>query len=383
MQAIWKSDVITADNKSIAWYCVLNTSKKITKIDVLSAHVNNTELSEELTKSIKFLRVRSCKLHHYYQLVFQVPEAKENNEWQNKQRISFLGSTTEELHRDLIGMYFEKLADCLQSKYTLIPPARWIDKLSLNYGENRLELKVSLNLSQDSMTVYIWKIGKDTKLVLSDVDGTITNFEYGSSTFNPGVQEMYNEIEREKDLQFTYLTVRPFKRTERIRKLLHEGGNFPRGPILTVPYETIDSIEAFSKGIAMRLKTIHLVELMSHGVTCYAGFGNRRADVKIYDKAKIPKSHQVLCVCKNHVLINEQSFLFSDVPSKFKGSDIPSRDGIETKVLRLLFNLENQVDRALGTSYAIVMGGLYSVVTRCRKVRNINAEKLRRELENQ
>ncbi len=98
-----------------------------------------------------------------------------------------------------------------------------------------------VNNERHSLKFYIWRIRNDTKLVLSDVDGTITSFEYGSSTFNPGVKEMYQDIAKDPKLQFTYLTVRPFKRTERIRQLLynHEGEGFPRGPILTVPYETI------------------------------------------------------------------------------------------------------------------------------------------------
>ncbi len=46
----------------------------------------------------------------------------------------------------------------------------------------------------------------------------------------------------------------------------------------------------------MHLKTIHVVELISHGVQCYAGFGNRMADSKVYDLAKIPKSVSfILC----------------------------------------------------------------------------------------
>jgi len=369
--------VIVKQNRSIAWYCVVKTSKKVPSIQILSAKIGDKVLPPEVVNCMKLLLVRACKLHKYFQFVFQVQDAASINEWQNNARMSLLGSTTEELHQDVIGKYFEQLAQCLQDKHTLLPPTQWIDQLALHDGENHLTLQLQLSDQYYDLVLYIWKVSCDIKLVISDVDGTVTTREYGSSSFLPGVKEMYNEIAKNRSLLFTYLTARPFKRTERIRELLYNsqgGKTFPRGPILTVPYETIDSIEGFSRGIATQVKAIHVVELQIQGVKCFAGFGNRKNDLKVYDKANIPKLRQVLNVWGNYSLIQGTHLSFEEVPQvlndELLAEKLIQRKNWKCKVLTQVFNISNAVDRSVGKSYATLMSALYHIVTRCRRIRN-------------
>jgi len=145
---------------------------------------------------------------------------------------------------------------------------------------------------------------------------------------------------------------------------------FPRGPILTVPYSTIDSIEGFSHGIATHLKMIHLIGLMARHIEFYAGIGNRKADQKVYDQAKIPKSRQVLIIWGNHSLIQNNHLSFSEVPRVLKEEMVNGKKGWKIRLLWFLFCIENSVDRVVGRSYATVITVLYNAVTECRKMRN-------------
>jgi len=314
-------------------------------------------VSSHVTQHLEFLPVRVCMFHGYFQLVFKGKSDR---------------AVASEIRNDLIGKYYEKLNQCYQDRYSLSPPSQWIKQLPLVDGENHLSLHVQLNDGEHvTVPLHIWKLESDVKLILSDVDGTVTTREYGSSTFRKGVKNMYQEIASDRSVLFTYLTVRPFKRTERIRKLLTVGG-FPRGPILTVPYETIDSIEGFSHGIATQLKTIHVEGLMTQGIKCHAGFGNRNADQNVYDQANIPKERQVLNVWGSHGLIKGSHFPFQEVPEVIKNTPatFPTCKDWKCRALYLMFCTQNSVDRVLGKSYSKGMALFYNVVTTCRKSRS-------------
>jgi phosphatidate phosphatase PAH1 len=375
MQSVWNSDILVKENNSTAWFCVLKTSKKIHNISITKAEIGEEEIAKDLLACVKFLPVRACSFHRYFQLVFQVSEAEQINENQRNTRISILGSSTENLHKDLVGKYFETMSYCFRDKFCVTPPQHWVKQIPLQNRENILTLWVEgPNRENHKLSLHIWKVSSKTKLVISDVDGTVTKMEYGSKAFHTNVRAIYKEIAKDMDILFVYLTVRPFKRTERIRKLLYENcltEQFPRGPILTVPYETIDSIEGFSIGRATQLKMIHAVELFELNVPIYAAFGNRKADQNVYDTLNVPKTRQVLIIFGGCPVIQGKRMTFRDLQNVLGSGHFEDDGNWMSKALWWIFVVENKVDRILGMSYASTMTLLYNFVTKCRLKRNI------------
>ena len=96
---------------------------------------------------------------------------------------------------------------------------------------------------------------------------------------------MYTKLAN--DAKFVYISVRPFKRTEDTRRFI-DHHNMPSGPIITVPYETVDSVHAFVGGTADKLKMLFVKELQMLGYKVEAGFGNRWSDQAFYTTAKVP-----------------------------------------------------------------------------------------------
>jgi phosphatidate phosphatase PAH1 len=113
------------------------------------------------------------------------------------------------------------------------------------------------------------------------------NENYGICATHKNLPKMYNAVGNMADTQFVYISVRPFNRTEDTRLFINYH-KLPPGPIITVPYQTVDSVHAFVGGLATKLKMIFVKELQMLGEKVAGGFGNRYTDYHFYVEAGVP-----------------------------------------------------------------------------------------------
>jgi hypothetical protein len=162
----------------------------------------------------------------------------------------------------------------------------------LGVGRHRVHFVVGGDLS--SADAYIEVLPDGAKIVVSDVDGTLTTSETASYTevfgaappdANPGSPEALSAL-ADRGYYVFYLTARPDWFTEKTRDWFVLRG-FPRGLV-----HTTLSFSGATGTAASTFKTNELQMLKDRtGITPSYGFGNTVTDAEAYDAAKIDPSH--------------------------------------------------------------------------------------------
>jgi phosphatidate phosphatase LPIN len=150
--------------------------------------------------------------------------------------------------------------------------------------------------------LYLWNL--DTKIVISDIDGTITKSDLfghilpilGRDWSHSGVAQLYSNIE-ENGYKILYLSSRSIGQANYTRgyisTLRQEDVSLPEGPLFTAPNGLLRSVH---REVIIRrpeefkiacLKDI--AELFPNRNPYYAGFGNRASDVITYRTVGVPK----------------------------------------------------------------------------------------------
>lgn len=178
---------------------------------------------------------------------------------------------------------------------------------NLKPGVNTITFTVISSLQgEQSVTakVYLWK--SNAKIVISDIDGTITRSDVlghimpviGRDWSHEGVTSLFSGIE-DNGYNMVYLTARPIGQASQTRSYLQnlkqgEEQCLPDGPVLLSPdrllksfrREVIDRIPYEFKVTALRdLRALFPNE---HN-PFYAGFGNRTTDHRAYVHVGIPE----------------------------------------------------------------------------------------------
>uniref|UniRef100_A0A7S3GJ51 LNS2/PITP domain-containing protein n=3 Tax=Palpitomonas bilix TaxID=652834 RepID=A0A7S3GJ51_9EUKA len=187
-------------------------------------------------------------------------------------------------------------------KRTLIPPSDILKGMHLREGRNTIRF-VAGEGKQVVGSIYKWS--HHAKIVVSDIDGTITKSDVlgqvlpivGKDWSHTGVTELYSKIEK-NGYRFLYLTARAIGQAETtrtfLRKLSQEGIQLPDGPVLTSPDRMLAS---FTREVIMRrpqdfkiacLRNVKHVFPVDHN-PFYAGFGNRMTDVIAYQSVGVPE----------------------------------------------------------------------------------------------
>ena len=130
---------------------------------------------------------------------------------------------------------------------SLSPSTSQIKLLNLNIGKNEIKLICHSRLSGEqtlSCELYLWD--SDAKIVISDVDGTITKSDvlghimpiFGNDWAQRGVTELFNSIEK-NGYKILYLTARAICQssvTKNYLKNLTQNNCFlPKGPLVMSP----------------------------------------------------------------------------------------------------------------------------------------------------
>lgn len=120
-------------------------------------------------------------------------------------------------------------------------------KLNLNTGANEIIYSVTTALQGTTkITSYIFLWNYDEKIIVSDIDGTITKSDvwgqvlpiFGRDWTQAGVADLYSAIEKNQ-YKFMYLSARAIGQSRITRDLLknvNQGGfTLPKGPLLVTP----------------------------------------------------------------------------------------------------------------------------------------------------
>lgn len=188
-------------------------------------------------------------------------------------------------------------ADYDSECFSFLPNADQLQNLDLKPGPNEIRFVISSRSACElRCRVFLWP--SDTKIVISDVDGTITRSDVlghllpgvGLDWSQVGVAGLYSQIAK-NGYKMLYLTARPIGQASQTRDFLHSvtqgPAKLPNGPVLMSPNRLVES---FTREVIRRkphefkigcLRDVRCLFPLTHN-PFHAGFGNRDTDVISY-----------------------------------------------------------------------------------------------------
>ncbi|GAB2258196.1 hypothetical protein Droror1_Dr00014356 [Drosera rotundifolia] len=206
---------------------------------------------------------------------------------------------------------------------TNIPTSEQIASLNLKDGQNMVTFSFStrvLGLQQVDAHIYLWKW--NAKIVISDVDGTITKSDVlgqfmplvGKDWTQSGVARLFSAI-KENGYQLLFLSARAIVQAYLTRSFLfnlnQDGKTLPNGPVVISPDGLFPSLfrevirrapHEFKIACLEDIKALFPPDYNPF----YAGFGNRDTDELSYRKIGIPKGKIFIINPKGEVAINNR-----------------------------------------------------------------------------
>jgi len=212
-------------------------------------------------------------------------------------------------------------------KCTVRPTSTQLEKLNLNRGQNIITFSIlspTMGLQQVKASIYLWDL--NTKIVISDIDGTITQSDLlghilptlGKDWSHSGVAQLYSNI-YENGYKILYLSSRSIGQTNQTRQYLKSirqpklekypslsgvDVSLPEGPVFTAPNGLFRSVH---REVIQRRPQEFKIECLRDiaGLFIpksipehespyfyrpyYAGFGNRPTDFISYQSVGVPK----------------------------------------------------------------------------------------------
>eukprot|EP01017_Pseudomicrothorax_dubius_P007172 TRINITY_DN1217_c0_g1_i1.p1 TRINITY_DN1217_c0_g1~~TRINITY_DN1217_c0_g1_i1.p1 ORF type:complete len:545 (+),score=137.47 TRINITY_DN1217_c0_g1_i1:195-1829(+) len=181
---------------------------------------------------------------------------------------------------------------------TLRPTSKMLQSFGLKPGTNTITFTVTTSLQGTqsvSANICLWDV--NTKIVISDVDGTITKSDVlgqlmpmvGKDWSHLGVTELYTNIKK-NGYQMLYLTARAIGQSNQTRSFLMglaQGmQKLPEGPLILSPDRLMSS---FRREVIVRRPEVFkiaalrdILSLFPDKNPFYAGFGNRDTDAVSY-----------------------------------------------------------------------------------------------------
>ncbi|XP_007665340.1 phosphatidate phosphatase LPIN2 isoform X1 [Ornithorhynchus anatinus] len=180
-----------------------------------------------------------------------------------------------------------------------------IAKLKLEDGPNDMVFSITTQYQgtcRCAGTIYLWNW--DDKVVISDIDGTITKSDalgqilpqLGKDWTHQGIAKLYHSI-NENGYKFLYCSARAIGMADMTRGYLHwvndKGTILPRGPLMLSPSSLFS---AFHREVIEKKPEKFKIECLndirnlfpSQKQPFYAAFGNRPNDVFAYTQVGVP-----------------------------------------------------------------------------------------------
>jgi phosphatidate phosphatase PAH1 len=192
------------------------------------------------------------------------------------------------------------------------PTSVQLEQMNLKEGINEIKFTSAISNQVATARLYLWN--SDTKIIVSDVDGTITKTDkrglfyhkLGYDWTHASVVDLYKLL-GQSGYQFVYITARSVKTGESTRAFLNKIGS-PSGPIFTAPHDYLGCVTTELWKLTSQVKMAHLnslrklyPETMNPFV---AGFGNASHDEFCYKEAKISSDHIYIINRASEVTVN-------------------------------------------------------------------------------
>ncbi|GMJ12109.1 PHOSPHATIDIC ACID PHOSPHOHYDROLASE 1 [Hibiscus trionum] len=204
---------------------------------------------------------------------------------------------------------------------TNVPTSEQIASLNLKDGQNKIAFSFStrvLGRQQVDAHIYLWKW--NAKIVISDVDGTITKSDVlgqfmplvGRDWTQSGVARLFSAI-KENGYQLLFLSARAIVQAYLTRSFLinlkQDGKALPNGPVVISPDGLFPSLyREVIRRAPHEFKIACLEDIKklfpSDYNPFYAGFGNRDTDELSYRKIGIPKGKIFIINPKGEVAVS-------------------------------------------------------------------------------
>ncbi|KAE9600040.1 hypothetical protein Lal_00046005 [Lupinus albus] len=201
------------------------------------------------------------------------------------------------------------------------PTSDQLASLNLKEGRNIVTFSFStttLGTRQVDARIYLWKW--DTRIVISDVDGTITRSDVlgqfmplvGVDWSQTGVAHLFSAIQ-DNGYQLLFLSARAISQAYRTRQFLfnlnQDGKVLPDGPVVISPDGVFPSLyREVIRRAPHEFKIACLEDIRalfpSDCNPFYAGFGNRVTDEISYLKVGIPKGKIFIINHRGEIVVN-------------------------------------------------------------------------------
>lgn len=185
-----------------------------------------------------------------------------------------------------------------------------LQKLNLKPGPNNVCFSVTTRYQGTAMcqaTIYLWR--HDSKVIISDVDGTITKSDVfgqilpviGKDWTHSGVAKLFDGV-RKNGYEFIYLSARAIGQSKVTKAYLkgvcQDSLSLPDGPLLLNPSSLLRALHReviIKKPEEFKIRCLKDIQSLfsgqeSKGSPFYAGFGNRINDTWAYHAVGIPSS---------------------------------------------------------------------------------------------
>jgi len=187
---------------------------------------------------------------------------------------------------------------------SLTPTSEQLASLKLSRGYNKICFEIASTGARIEAGIYLWS--SNTKIVVSDVDGTITKSDalgqiypkFGKDWTQAGVVRLLHLIQR-NGYETLYVTARHIGYSQQtkdyLRGLQQQGFKLPEGPVITSPDRLWG---AFKREVIERrpevfkmqcFSEIRLLFPSSNEAPFWAGFGNRDSDTASYSSVGVPQ----------------------------------------------------------------------------------------------
>ncbi|CAJ1972679.1 unnamed protein product [Sphenostylis stenocarpa] len=259
------------------------------------------------------------------------------------------------------------LRDCaIRNVSANTPTSEQLESLNLKEGRNTITFSFSTATGKQQVDahIYLWKW--NTRIVVSDVDGTITRSDVlgqfmplvGIDWSQTGVAHLFSDI-KENGYQLLFLSARAISQAYHTRQFLcnlkQDGKVLPDGPVVISPDGLFPSLyREVIRRAPHEFKIACLEDIKAlFPPDCnpfYAGFGNRDTDEISYLKVGIPKGKIFIINPRGEIVVNRRCFdtqSYTSLHSLVNGMFPPT-------------NSSEQIDAGL---HAVLLQELYSLST--------------------
>eukprot|EP00850_Spirogloea_muscicola_P005227 SM000023S07683 [mRNA] locus=s23:790865:797763:- [translate_table: standard] len=226
------------------------------------------------------------------------------------------------------GFHFRK-----RKVRSYLPTSEQLKLLNLKEGKSCIHFNFVtrvLGRQQVEASLYLWKW--KTRIVISDVDGTITRSDLlgqvmplvGRDWSQLGVARLFSAI-KENGYEFMFLSARAISQAYLTRTFLfnlkQDGMGLPEGPVVISPDGLFPSL--YREDQLMKILVLAVIRRAPHEfkINClqairalfpndvnpfYAGFGNRDTDEISYEAVGIPKGKIYTINPKGEIVVNKR-----------------------------------------------------------------------------